>query len=446
MNGKKMDWEAVVKIPFIEETRLLTAMAPMNKLLTDAEKFRNEFGVTVKFTYDPDLDFTYPSSLVGIFPDISHCHCIENIFDLPTIEGLEYNIGLMEGVKLGDAALAGFPSLATLSYNAALGFHGVNVFQQDSRNESMVVTIADSEIRSSSKTASMKLGQRVFVGYPFLQEGKVVKVSDELFDYFPPEDGTSHAIQKPHGPREIEDFRKSAERLESTYSKRLGIIISTVESITHVEMLKGLRKTDDGATVKEYAVVPGMETEYASQVIVDEVVSEDQRFLERAAVPIEEEFPPGSRNFFLGEFNYGRPLEVVGHKDNRVEIWLSTIKGKEAEFGKSIVLGQGAQTRYTPSFAVAKMLKLQGLVVSKITSSFAVSALGLPRLNLGLNLKFEAKKLKVLGYSRRSENGWEFSDKAIELITTYMTKFPEFFAGIQRKPQGSDYEETDFYP
>ena len=211
-------------------------------------------------------------------------------------------------------------------------------------------------------------------------------------------------------------------------------------------MLKGLRKTDDGATIKEYAVVPGMETEYASQVIVDEVISEDQRFLERAAVPIEEEFPPGSRNFFLGEFNYGRPLEVVGHKDNRAEIWLSTTKGKEAEFGKGIVSGQEAQTRYTPSFAVAKMLKLQGLVVSKIASSFAVSALGLPRLNLGLNLKFEAKKLKVLGYSRRSENGWEFSDKAIELITTYMTKFPEFFAGIQRKPQGSDYDENDFYP
>ena len=26
MNGKKQDWEAVVKIPFIDETRLLKAM------------------------------------------------------------------------------------------------------------------------------------------------------------------------------------------------------------------------------------------------------------------------------------------------------------------------------------------------------------------------------------------------------------------------------------
>ncbi|TAQ83855.1 hypothetical protein B7494_g7816 [Chlorociboria aeruginascens] len=446
MNGKKMEWEAVVKIPFIDETRLLAAMAPKNALLSDAEKMRNEFGVTLKFTHDPDIDFIYPSSLVGIFPDIPHCRCVENIFDLPTIEGLEYHVGLMDGVKLGDAALAGFPSLATIPYNATLGFHGVNVFQQDSRNESMVVTIENPHARTNVTTAAMKLGQRVFVGYPFLQEGKVIKVSDELFDYLPSNDGSPHPYQKAHGPREIDDWRKRAERLESNYSKRLGIIIGPVESITHVDMLKGLKKTDEGATIKEYAAVPGVETDYASQIIVDEVISEDQRFLEKGAVPIEEEFPPGSRAFFLGEFNYGRPLEVVGHKDNRADIWLSTLKGKEFEFGKNIVKNHNNSTQYIPSFAVAKLLGLHPLVLSKITSSFAVTSVGQMRLNLGLNLKFESKKLKVLGYSRRSTNGWEFSPKAIQLLTDYMTKFPEFIAGIQRKPQGSDYDESDFYP
>lgn len=446
MNGKKMEWEAVVKIPFIDEARLLAAMAPRNALLSEDEKMRNEFGVTLKFVYDPDIEFTYPSSLVGIFPDIQHCRCVENIFDLPTIEGLEYHVGLMDGVRLGVSALAGFPSLATIPYNAALGFHGVNVFQQASRNESMVATIKDPEIRTNVKTATEKLGHRAYVGFPFLQEGKVIKVSDELFDYFLPEDGTTHVITKPHGPREIDDWRSKAERIESNYSSRLGIVIGPVESITHVELLKGLRKTDEGAAIKEYAYIPGQEHDFASQTIVDEVISEDQRFLERAAVPIEEEFPPGSRAFFLGEFNYGRPLEVVGHKDNRSEIWLSTVKGKETEFGRQVVASHHSQVRYTSSYQVANMLGLHPLVLSKLTSAFSVSALGLPRLNLGLNLKFESKKLKVLGYSRRNEKGWEFSEKAIELISTYMTKFPEFIVGIQRKPHGKEYEEADFYP
>jgi hypothetical protein len=446
MNGKKMEWEAVVKIPFIDEARLLAAMAPRNALLNEDEKKRNEFGVTLKFVYDPDIEFTYPSSLVGIFPDIAHCHCVENIFDLPTIEGLDYHVGLVEGVRLGVSALAGFPSLATVPYTAALGFQGVTVFQQSSRNESMVVSVKDAETRTNVKNAITKLGQRAFVGYPFLQEGKVVKISDELFDYFPPEEGTSQAIPKPHGPREIDDWHARAQRIESNYSTRLGIEIGTVESITHVELLKGLKITDEGAAVKEYAVMPGQEHDFASQVIVDEVVSEDQRFLERAALPIDEEFPPGSRAFFLGEFNYGRPLEVVGHKENRAEIWLSTVKGKETEFGRQVVLNHRTQVRYTSSYQVANMLGLHPLVLSKITSSFSVAALGLPRLNLGLNLKFESKKLKVLGYSRRSEKGWEFSEKAIELLSTYMTKFPEFIAGIQRKPTAKEYEEGDFYP
>jgi len=61
---------------------------------------------------------------------------------------------------------------------------------------------------------------------------------------------------------------------------------------------------------------------------------------------------------------------------------------------------------------VAQMLNLHPLVLSKLTSAFNVMSSGL-RLNLGLNLKFEAKKLKVLGYSRKNASGWEYSNKAI---------------------------------
>ncbi|KAI1003374.1 5'-3' exoribonuclease 1 [Podosphaera aphanis] len=446
MNGKKMEWEAVVKIPFIDEKRLLAAMAPKNKLLTDEEKKRNEFGVTLKYKYDPKVSFTYRSSLVGIFPNIQNCHCVEIIFDLPTIEGLDYHVGLMEGVKLGDAALAGFPSLSVLPYNASLCYHGVNVFQSESRNESMIITLEDSALRSKVKTATMKLGQKVFVGYPYLQEARVVKVSDELFDYLPSDYWSSQPIQKPHTPREIEEFNKKAERIENNYSKRLGILIGPVESITHVEILKGLRKTDDGAAIKEYANIPGIETDYASQIIVDKVISEDKRFIEHPAIPMAVEFPPGTRAFYLSYYHYGRPLEVITHYNNCAEIWLSIAKTKEPDFGHDVIREHGPGLVYTPAFAVAQMLHLNPLVLSKITSSFVVSSEGNSRLNLGLNLKFESKKLKVLGYTQKSDKGWEYSHRAIELLMTYMTKFPEFFAGVQSNAQANNFKATDFYP
>ncbi|KAK4541065.1 hypothetical protein LTR36_008290 [Oleoguttula mirabilis] len=448
MNGKKQDWEAVVKIPFIDEKRLLAGMAPKDALLSDDEKKRNSFGVSLKFTYAAEVDFTYPSSLPGIFPDLEHCRCVENIFELPTMEGLEFHVGLMPGAKLGAAALAGFPSLQTLPHSGMLGFHGVSVFQQDSRNESMVVTLAEGEEGGTIAHAKAKLGKAVHVGFPFLSEGKVTGVSDEMFIYVlanPELPATAqNVVQIPHQPQSISDWRKKAERIESVYSKRLGMMIGTVESLVQVHMLVGLRKTEQGATVKEYAPIAGMEPDYATQTIVDRVLSEDQRFLEKEAVPIEDEFPIGTRAFFLGDMAYGRPLEVTSHVGEKAEVWVSMLAQKEAEFGREIAFQAEKLAPYRPSYAVAKMLRLHPLVLSKLTSAFNVSSSGL-RLNLGLNLKFEARKQKVLGYSRKSANGWEYSQKAVDLLVQYMTKFPEFIAKIEANPTGDGWEDTAFY-
>ena len=444
MNGKKMEWEAIVKIPFIDEKRLLPIMSTRDSLLSEDERNRNEFGVSLKFTYSPDVEFIYPSSLVGIFPDLPRCHCVENIFDLPTMEGIDYHVGLMDGVKLGQAALAGFPSLKTLPHTGMLGFHAVSVFQQESRNESMVVTLMETEPRTKIETVKLWLGRQVHVGYPFLSEAKVVRVSDEMFNYSLPMDG-GPPLATPHGPQEIDVWRKKAERIESVYSRRLGMQVGGVDALVHVEMLKGLQKTDEGAFVKEFAPIEGIETDYASQAVVEKVISEDQRFLEKAALPVEHEFPVGSRAFFLGEFNYGRVLEVIGYSGNKVDIKISTAVAKLPEFGRQVVAEADRHTRYSPSYQVARVLGLSPLVLSKLLSSFQVHVDD-QRVNLGLNLKFEAKKQKVLGYSRRPPSGWEFSEKAIELVRRYMVRFPLFIAGIQRNPQGSTYNATDFFP
>jgi 5'-3' exoribonuclease 1 len=454
MNGKKMEWEAVVKIPFIDEKRLLSAMATKDPLLTPAEAGRNDFGVSLKFTYAPEVDYTYPSSLPGIFPDLEHCRVVENIFELPVMDGLEVFVGLMDGVKLGAAALAGFPSLHTLPHTGQLAFHGVAVFQQESRNESGIITLRDGEEKNTIAHAKARLGKAVHIGYPFLQEGKVSSVSDEMFTYYladPEQPATEqNIVQTPHEHRGIEDWKKKANRIESHYSKRLGMIIGDVESLVQIDPLVGLRKTELGATVKEYAPMQGIEPDFATQTVVDHVISEDQRFLERAAVPIQEEFPAGTRAFFLGDMAYGRPLEVTGHvadagSVDKAEIWVSQLATREPEFGLNIAQQAERRNPYTPSYAVAKQLRLHPLVLSKLTSSFNVNSSGL-RLNLGLNLKFEAKKLKVLGYSRKSANGWEYSPKAVELLSQYMINFPEFIARISANPTGDGWEDTAFYP
>ena len=448
MNGKKMEWEAVVKIPFIDESRLLPAMREKDDLLSEDERRRNEFGVSLKFTTSADANYTYPSSMPGVFNDIVGCRCVENIYELPTMDGLEVNVGLMDGVKLGVESLAGFPTLKVLPHVAQLAFHGVSVFQQDSRNQNMIVTLLGAETLTSIENAKSKLGQVVHVGYPFLQEAKVVRVSDELFDYVLPSHSQPQPIQIHHGQSAITDFHKMAERIEKVYSKRLGMVIGTVDSIVHVEMLKGLNKTQEGNLVKEYGSIAGVETQYATQTIVDSVISEDERFLERAALPIEEELPLGSNGFFLGlkDGCYGRPSQIAGHKeDDKVDIWIATAMGRDEKWAKNIVRQVERTIPYFPAFRVASQLQMNPLALSKITSSFNVISSEL-RLNLGLNLKFEAKQQKVLGYSRKGQSGWEYSPKAIDLISQYMINFPEFIAGVQRNPRGDGFKDTDFYP
>jgi 5'-3' exoribonuclease 1 len=44
------------------------------------------------------------------------------------------------------------------------------------------------------------------------------------------------------------------------------------------------------------------------------------------------------------------------------------------------------------------------------------------KINLGLSLKFEAKALKVIDYSRKDGKHWEFSEKAVELIREYRVR------------------------
>lgn len=44
LNGKRQDWEAVVRIPFIDELKLLSAMENEANKLNEEEKFRNSRG------------------------------------------------------------------------------------------------------------------------------------------------------------------------------------------------------------------------------------------------------------------------------------------------------------------------------------------------------------------------------------------------------------------
>jgi 5'-3' exonuclease len=71
--------------------------------------------------------------------------------------------------------------------------------------------------------------------------------------------------------------------------------------------------------VKDYTG-PEAETEQAVQLSLMTVGSEDPRFVEQPAAPLNEEYPVGSNVFFLGEHTYGTPSLVKDTTDNKASL------------------------------------------------------------------------------------------------------------------------------
>ncbi|KII85287.1 hypothetical protein PLICRDRAFT_116682 [Plicaturopsis crispa FD-325 SS-3] len=268
------------------------------------------------------------------------------------------------------------------------------------------------------------VGKRTFVGWPFLHEAKVVAVSDSLFKYermaiIP--GAAPKIISNPHPPQGVGHWKMKAERIESTYSKKTGVITGTVDVLLHVRPLKGLKRLESGAFVKDYEG-SDKEQEYAVQMTLPEVVCEDPRFLERDAPPLSEEFPEGSKIFFLGEHAYGVAAQVSATTETTLSVILAFFPSDKAENDKFKAIVQSrVSVRYYPSFKTAEVLGISSRAVSKITSSFMVLTGDGQKNNLGLSLKFEAKALKVIDYSRKDPSGkfWEFSEKAVNLMRDY---------------------------
>lgn len=233
----------VVLYPSGFHSPLINCKAKEHKL-TEDECRRNAFGISLSFSFHPGPPTVYPSSLPGFFPALRRCQCVMEPYDLPTLDGLHLVQGLCDGVRLGAESLAGFPSLKTIHHHATLGYHGVNIHGSESRNKSMIIHLKNPhEDKKTQEVAEEMIGQRVFIGWPFLREGKVNAVSDSFFKYEKMEiipGAPEKVVQNPHPPYGVGLWKSKAERIETYYSKRCGVITDAVDVLVHVVPIKGL--------------------------------------------------------------------------------------------------------------------------------------------------------------------------------------------------------------
>ncbi|KAM9718686.1 5'-3' exoribonuclease 1 [Menidia menidia] len=464
LNGKQQEWEAVVLIPFIDERCLLAAMEPFNEKMTQEEKNRNRHTECAVYSYDPEVDITYPSSAPQLFPDITHCHVRKAHISMDA-----WQVPLDHVSKRADRSalyFCGFPTLWHIKHKFFKKKSGVVVFQQSSRGENMILDILrsqDVEVNCED-VASQVLGKPVFVNWPHLEEARIIAVSDGDTRFAleePP--GVQKVYDRPSTPpptkvsflsdKEQKDWVKDVQGITEHFMKRKGIIVNETEVVLYGQLLTGRKYVPKSNGVVE------LEKQWAKQVLpfaYQTVVKDIKAFYSSLTcfTSLDELFPPTTTVFMVGTPYYGAMGEVQDSqdviKDGRIRVVFGV--PHEPQMEHLIQNQHKYSVKYCPGYVLASRLGISSYLVSRFSGSIFIgrgskrNPCGEQKANVGLNLKFNKKNEEVPGYTKRTEKEWLYSAAVEELLAEYLDRFAEVFDLVSRNSHDDVFYEDDIWP
>ncbi|XP_045707012.1 5'-3' exoribonuclease 1 isoform X2 [Phyllostomus hastatus] len=465
LNGKQQEWEAVVLIPFIEEKRLLEAMETCNHALTEKERKRNQHSECLMCWYDASTEFTYPSPWPERFPAIERC-CTR--YKIISLDAWHVDISKNKITRVDQKALyfCGFPTLKHIKHKFFLKKSAVQVFQQSSRGENMMLEIlvnAESDELSVENVASSVLGKSVFVNWPHLEEARVVGVSDgETKFYLEEPSGTQKLYLGRAAPpskvvhlgdKEQSNWTKEVQGISEHYLRRKGIIINETSAVVYAQLLTGrkyqINQNGEVHLEKQWSkqVLP-----FVYQAIVKDIRAFDSRFSNIKT--LDDLFPPRSMVFMLGTPYYGCAGEVQDSGDVITEGRIRVVFSIPCEPSlDALIQNQHKYSiKYNPGYVLASRLGVSGYLVSRFTGSIFIgrgsrrNPHGDHKANVGLNLKFNKKNEEVPGYTKKVGNEWMYSSAAEQLLAEYIERAPELFSYIAKNSQEDVFYEDDIWP
>lgn len=465
LNGKQQEWEAVVLIPFIDERRLLEAMEACNKRLTEEEKTRNRHSECFMYWFEKEEDFKYTSPWPEKFQSIECCRARNKSISLDA-----WHVDMVDNkiTKVNKSALyfCGFPTLKHIKHTFSLKKTGVQVFQQTSRGENMILEIAvdeDSDNINVESVASAVLGKSVFVNWPHLEEARVVAVSDGDVKFYLEEPPgiqklyTGGAVPPTklvyHSDKERNIWVKELQGISEQYQRRKGIIINDTLVLLYAQLLTGRRYqlTQNGEVYLEKQwskqVLP-----FVYQAVVKDITAFESGFSHFKTLG--ELYSPGSTVFMLGIPYYGSMGEVQDSSDvlseNRVRVLFNV--PCEPQLDALIQNQHKFSVKYNPGYVLASRLGVNGYLVSRFSGSIFIgrgskrNPHGEQKANVGLNLKFVKKNEEVPGYTKKVGTEWTYSSAVEQLLGEYIERYPELFTYISKNSHDDVFYEDDIWP
>lgn len=399
-DGKKNAWEWTYILPFIDEALLRAAFNSVHESnLKLEERERNKFGTTRFFSRDESHEEEVLSLLPSALPNIPRCTSRGIPYHIPPMPiGKRFEPKLCVGVKIGKDAPAGFAGLFSLPGEQVTSYltkGRVNVFGTPTRRDSMILKLPPSLHTPTAAQLKPLLGQRLFFDWPFLREGFVKALEDEtdLFRARPT------MTQSKHNAEQADKWRKDAQLLENSKLSRHGIEIGQVTLAVTIEPFVGMGRSSGGRWERQFG---GEEIVVPFQLCALKNTSIDPRFEERAAIPLDEEFPLGTNVVILQDKLFGETGTVSGHDKakNKVNVAVTTRPGLDrfSEFFGKRILQQKVQ--WIKAGDACRQLRCNGMVLSKITGSVRVMPMN---IDIGLGIKFDKRGMCLAGYARRDE-------------------------------------------
>lgn len=445
LNGKKNDWEAVILIPFINEDRLLQAVAVKDSLLTDEERQRNMHGPHLLFSYDPSSSHILKSTFPGIFPDIQDCAVkIEKIemnqFRIPRNRIVH---GLLPGVKL-DVVFPGFPTLKRIPHIAELLFADIKLFQQPSKNQSMILKIGNRpELEKDiMEIASDLIGKEVHVNWPMLQAALVQELwtAHEKYSKAADEKIICNALSE----QEQNMYKTYVNITRRNEFERRGIDAGQQKGLALVRLAHGLRKYFEEQKVlikRFYADINNTIPVSLSLLVQNAQEDWDSKCALEDLYPINAKvFISSVESKYYGFSGFIKENHLMTKGTLTVSCKLSPVA--DLNFCDIVADYDNYALKWYTAYELAKFLHTSVDVINRITGcvyvlldeSNVIPSKNTPlKANIGLELKFTKRNQIIPDFTCRSSEGHLlYSSKAFDIIRNYKMKYPSVFNYLEK--------------
>ena len=444
--GKRNDWEGVVLLPFLDAPRLKAAVASVEaSQLTPAQIARNEPGNLIYFNHAPggagDVQSTLPKSFAGLFPSKSKMTLRKPPGEFP--DDMKCFGGadpVFPGTTMGLDSPSGFPTVRTLPVSGSLKTAGVKVFGNASKKESLIIQIdgvdeslvGDLSGVGARDIAPALLHKRVQIKWPYLQEALVTAVSDAKERLVPVPGKPNELSSKPNNAAE---FGAEMQKITREYLEQYGVSAGRSNIALHCRACEGLVRHPDGSLQKRFSKT---EMTVPMQLVIAKHNAPSARMEERPALDANEyagDFAEGDVALFLGRSHFGALVTVTEVSASGLAVSVAPVP---LDTGAARRILQGVGQRYMQGGEVARKLGVHPKVVGQITGAVWVQenakASRHDRVDIGLNLKHNAKNLCVAGYCRPIQGdkpGWEYSQEALRVMQEYKRTHPWVFSAVE---------------